>query len=221
MKKIFVVLMSVQFFALAIGSTATRDTLKERSLDEYLRSHHVTQMEGYISENTDKQLLFFQSLFTTHSWIKTVGEIGFNAGHSSECFLSANSHITVVSFDIMQHSYVHIGKKYIDLKFPGRHQLVGGNSLSTVQQFHKENIDARFDLIFIDGGHDFDTALNDIKNMKSLASKKTLLIVDDINRQSVLNAWNACLTSGCVKEIQRFSSGDKAWVMGQYCFPPT
>ena len=188
------------------------------SLDEFIRNHHEFISEGHICNGAKVQVSFFREFFKENPHIKTIGEIGFNAGHSSEIFLKLNPEIRVFSFDIMQHSYAKIGKKYIDLKYPKRHELIEGNSLISVPRFAQRNNLVFFDLIFIDGGHDFDTAFHDIVNMKSLASSNTLLVVDDINYKSVFEAWETSLRDGHVREIKRYKMGNKSWVVGQYCF---
>jgi len=188
------------------------------TLDEYIHNHNEYVSEGHICNGTIQQVNFFISLLKNYPQIKKIAEIGFNAGHSSNVFLSARKDINVISFDIMNHSYVKVGKEYIDLKYPNRHQLIEGNSLNSVKAFYKKNPDIKFDLIFIDGEHSFNAALKDIINMKNLASLNTLLVVDDIKYKSVLDAWEYCLKKGYVKEIKRYSIENKTWVLGKYCF---
>lgn len=106
-------------------------------------------------------------------------EIGFNGGHSAVTFLSASKKVNVVSFDIGIHDYLKIGKKFIDRKFPNRHKLIIGSSLDTIPQFYKDNPNFKFDLLFIDGNHEYDYALGDMINCKLLAHKNSLVILDD------------------------------------------
>lgn len=106
-------------------------------------------------------------------------EIGFNAGHSAVTFLSASKKVNVVSFDLSIHKYLKIGKKFIDRKFPNRHKLIIGNSLETIPQFYKDNPNFKFDLLFIDGNHEYDFAIGDLLNCKLLAHKNSLVILDD------------------------------------------
>ena len=186
------------------------------SLNEYLDAHNQKVTEGYVSSRTHLQVEFFTALLQKNSHIQNIAEIGFNAGHSSDLFLKTLPSVKVLSFDIMEHGYARVGKEYVDLQYPSRHHLIEGNSLVTVPSYHKENPESTFDLIFIDGGHDFKTALNDIINMKSLSSAATLLVMDDIKYKPVLKAWEQCLQNGLIKEVQRYSGGGKAWVVGQY-----
>lgn len=117
-------------------------------------------------------------------------EIGFNAGHSAEIFLSSSKKIHLTSFDIGYHDYVNLGKQFIDEKYPDRHTLIIGNSLQSVPEYAlKEN--KKFDLIFIDGGHNYENAKADIINCKKLAHEKTIVILDDtINNTNLIQNWN-------------------------------
>ena len=98
---------------------------------------------------------------------KSIMEIGFNAGHSALLFLAITPPTTkVVSFDLGEYAYVFAAKRYIDSLFPGRHTLVTGDSTVTIPKYEEQvahrmkDINTappmRFDIIFIDGGHQND-----------------------------------------------------------------
>jgi predicted O-methyltransferase YrrM len=192
------------------GSPATA------ALDQYLREQKTYVTEGHISVDGCGKEGFFIDLLQKENWVRTVGEIGFNAGHSSVTFLAAHPTCKVFSFDIMVHPYAKIGKQFVDARYPSRHVLVEGNSLKSVPAFHRSNPSVQFDLIFIDGGHDYSTAYGDLLNMSRLATPKTLLVVDDINFSSVAAAWSQCIEEGVATEVQRITQGSRAWVVGRY-----
>ena len=78
---------------------------------------------------------------------------------------------------------------YIDKFYPNRHSLIIGNSSITVPEFSKTG--KKFDLIFIDGGHDYEIAFNDLLNCKKLSHNKTLIIMDDIIKdKNLMQDWN-------------------------------
>lgn len=106
-------------------------------------------------------------------------EIGFNAGHSADTFLKNNTSLKLTSFDIGSHNYVSVAKEYIDMTYPNRHTLILGNSMLTIPKFIQDNPDIKFDLIFIDGGHDYGIVKSDMENCFHLAHKDTVLAVDD------------------------------------------
>lgn len=148
--------------------------------------------------------------------VKNIMEIGFNAGHSADLFLNVNKNIKLTSFDLGEMESVLYGKSFIDLKYPFRHNLIIGDSKITVPNFSK-NIDLKFDLIFIDGGHEFIDAITDIVNCKRLAHESTVLVLDDTRYSPPLKswttgptkAWESCIEKGYIKEICRFDYTDK------------
>ena len=158
------------------------------NLVDFYKEKNITNFEGY-SQEVKGQVEFLRNIVNDES-INNVMEIGFNAGHSAELFLSTKKNINLVSFDIGEHKYVNLGKEFIDKTYPNRHTLIIGNSLSTVPEyFKKEN--KKFDLIFIDGGHNYNVAKGDILNCKNLAHDKTIVVIDDtINNKNWLAHWN-------------------------------
>ena len=185
------------------------------NLVDFYKKINSTNFEGY-SQQVKGQAGFLRNIVNNKS-INNVMEIGFNAGHSAELFLSSNKNINLVSFDIGHHIYVNLGKEFIDKTYPNRHTLIIGNSLSTVPEyFKKEN--KKFDLIFIDGGHDYHVAKGDIFNCKNLAHDKTIVVIDDtINNENWIaiynigpnRAWKEAKNSNIINEISSidFSPG--------------
>lgn len=175
-------------------------------LQKFLTENNVGYMEGH-SAQVPGQVEFLKDI-VQHESIKNVMEIGFNAGHSAEIFLSSNENINLTSFDIGVHAYLKKGKKYIDTTYPNRHSLVLGNSLITVPEYFEKN-NTKFDIIFIDGNHEYIFAVNDLKNCKNLAHEKTIIILDDTYNganKAQFNigpnsAWSEAKQSGLVKEL--------------------
>jgi predicted O-methyltransferase YrrM len=145
------------------------------SLTKYLLENGMTEFEGN-TENVKEQQI---ELIRLSKDVKTAMEIGFNAGHSAELFLKNNPDLTLTSFDIGDHDYVLRGKQYIDKTFPGRHTLIIGDSTMSVPKFIKDHPETKFDLLFIDGCHEFDIAKADLENCKHLAHKDSIFIMDD------------------------------------------
>jgi predicted O-methyltransferase YrrM len=124
----------------------------------------------------------------------TIFEIGFNAGHSSVSFLEGNKTCKVVSVDMGWHLYTKDCKNYIDNKYPGRHELLIGDSTIILPNYILLEPEP-YNLIFIDGGHDYDIAKQDVINCKKLANKDTIVILDDV----VFNVGDADWTFGPTK----------------------
>lgn len=163
--------------------------------------------------------------------VRVVGEVGFNAGFSSLTFLGATPDVRVVSFDIGIHDVVPHAKEYIDQRYPGRHELVLGDSRATLARYKEQHPEVLFDLVFIDGGHDFETARSDIANLRSLCRAEADVIVDDLMpwfRSGVgpTEAWNEAISQGTIIPIELFKDGRRvpaieppgirAWGRGRY-----
>jgi predicted O-methyltransferase YrrM len=172
--------------------------------------------------------------------IRLVGEIGFNAGHSAATFLAARPNITVVSFDIGQHPYVEHAKRFIDDHFPGRHTLILGASIETLPRFTIEHPFVRFDLVLIDGAHDYETVTQDMVNVRPLAHDQTVVVMDDLTPWrpcgvGPTQAWSEAVNENVISEDERFQDGvpipvlslpesemaARVWAFGRFLPPAT
>lgn len=146
------------------------------SITNFLNNKGFYSFEGH-SQQIPQQVK--DLIFLTNYGNINVMEIGFNAGHSAEIFLHNNKNLKLISFDLGTHEYVAFAKEYIDNNYPNRHILILGDSRITVPKFFNDNKEFKFDIIFIDGGHDYDIAKEDINNCFNLAHENTIVILDD------------------------------------------
>ena len=162
-------------------------------ITSFLNSRGFHSFEGY-SQQVSQQVDDLKSLINKPNL--NIMEIGFNAGHSAEIFLKNNKDLTLTSFDLGQHPYVIAAKEYIDTTYPNRHTLIIGDSRKTIPSYLQSHKLQKFDIIFIDGGHDYDIAKSDIENCFHLAHKDTIVILDDT---MFTNGWEHGYTIGPTK----------------------
>jgi predicted O-methyltransferase YrrM len=188
------------------------------NLKEYLIQKNTRVVEGSCA-GVPLQCDFLKNCVMASN-VTRVLEIGFNAGHSSELFLTHNPQVHVLSFDIGKHASVNIGKEYIDKTYPGRHTLIKGDSKNTLKAYREQHPDKQFDLLFIDGGHDFETAFSDLTNCKYFAHKDTIVIMDDICKGSYgpVRAWNNLIDAGVIEELghSTFNNETRGHAWGLY-----
>jgi len=176
-------------------------------LHPYLVENGFTDFEGSIQQ-VQAQMEVFRTFLRETYKPSTVLEIGFNAGHSAEVILHYSDRTSLLSFDLGDHDYVTCGKKYIDMTFPNRHELILGDSRKTVPEFIRANPHKKYDMIFIDGGHEFETAYADLINCREAAHRDTIVIMDDTmyledGRPADVgptNAWLKGIADGLIQE---------------------
>ncbi len=194
------------------------------NLNDFLNTKNIYGIEGNISFSEEKVKDLIKLINKPN--IKIL-EIGFNAGHSADLFLKNTSSI-VYSFDIGTHDYIIHAKEYIDNKYPNRHTLILGDSRITIPKFIDQKLGLLFDIIFVDGGHDYDVAYSDLENCYFLSHMNTIIICDDVlyNKDWIqhynvgpTNAWLTQIEENKIYEIgnKDYSSGmGMAW--GYYVF---
>jgi predicted O-methyltransferase YrrM len=176
-----------------------------------------------------EELLYLASA-VRRTGARLVGEIGFNVGFSSYAFLSADSETRVFSFDISKRASLRAAKRLIDKRFPTRHTLIYGDSRKTVPEFKSRNPALHFDLVFIDGSHEYEVVKADIVNMKPLCTENTVVVLDDFAPWSVgpTQAWTEAIQEGIVRQDELFKDGkpvdviepaaNRCWAVGRYVF---
>lgn len=190
------------------------------NITQFLRSRNFYNFEGYCREVLEQVI---DLINLTNKPNINIMEIGFNAGHSAELFLQNNKDLTLTSFDLGSHDYVSTAKEYIDTTYPNRHTLILGDSMLTVPTYIENNKDIKFDIIFIDGGHDYQVAKSDIENCFHLSHKDTIVILDDTNFNVEANGptkiWSEKIKENKIIELQRkdYPKG-RGMTWGKYVF---
>jgi len=170
------------------------------SITNFLNNRGFYHFEGY-SQEIPQQIADLITL--TNKPNINVVEIGFNAGHSAEIFLQNNNGLILTSFDLGSHDYVSTAKEYIDDTYPQRHNLILGDSRITIPIYLENNKHIKFDIIFIDGGHEYEIAKSDMENCFHLAHNDTIVILDDTMFTKEVQSYNIGPTQTWIEYIQQ------------------
>jgi len=107
-----------------------------------------------------------------HTEVKSVLEIGFNAGHSAMGWLASTDVEHYHSIDICQYEHTELNAQRIENMFPERF---------TFTKMDSKDLDFRdiigYDMVFVDGDHTVAGASIDIQNVRRAGCR--WLLIDD------------------------------------------
>jgi hypothetical protein len=149
----------------------------EKNLEAHLHDRSALKMEGHSAQLQIEPRLYTAFAAIGSDCVKTVCEIGFNAGHSALRWLWAAPEANVVMFDLWAHASNEPAEEFIRNHFnvekaDERLTIIKGDSTLVVRKFHASNPTTKCNIISVDGGHSFDVALADIMNMRYLADSE-------------------------------------------------
>lgn len=152
--------------------------------------------------------------------IELIGEVGFNAGHSTVTFLWQRPTIKVVSFDLGVLRWSEDSYAFVKRMFPSRLEVIKGYSTDTVPAYKG----AKFDMFAVDGAHDGETPYLDMKNGREVSRPGAYVLIDDWTETNyaVKRAWRRAQDEGWIKEIVCVDNGvvvfgaQKAYCLGVY-----
>ena len=191
-------------------------------------------VEGYMTPWQATSLAAVITRLHAERPIRRMCEVGFNLGHSAATFLtallpeSASSSASTapaeapaeeprareeggssfVAFDLGRTKGTGRGAAIIERLFPGRLELVVGDSSRTLPAYSV--VGEGCDLIYIDAGHSYDDALADLRNGRRLGCAARgrgggRVLLDDGEGAPVLAAWRSAIAQGWLRELERIT----------------
>ena len=140
----------------------------------------------------DRQRNFCLSIMSINRYL----EIGFNAGHSALFALLLNPGIQYIGIDNNFNGYTKKCAEYLKTEFKDRFELILGDSreLLPLLKFNKSM--SKIDLFYVDGGHGEEICRSDIANCISMASKGSMLLLDDTNIAKIKKVYCELAANG-------------------------
>lgn len=185
----------------------------ERCMNTSAAAEHM--IEGHVAQSPFKVALL-RDLGRNSLLIRTICEIGFNVGHSSVVWLENNRDAVLYSFDFCGNVCTDAVVAFMRRRYGSRFVLTCGDSRETVPAFARAHPEVRCDIMHVDGGHEGDVPLADLRNMRPLAHPAMhTLLMDDVACTAAYceapqRAWDAMTHAGLV--VQRACvRGDNTW----------
>ena len=136
---------------------------------------------------------------------RTYLEIGVRRGRSVCTVARGCPKVEVLAFDMWVPGYAGMenpGPEFVKTELKkhghtGEIFFINGNSHQTIPTFFKQNPQAMFDMITVDGDHSEEGALDDLKNVIPRLSVGGILVFDDIVHPAhpyLLNVWKKAMT---------------------------
>ena len=137
--------------------------------------------------------------------VRTVCEIGFNAGHSAVAMLEGHNHVALVEFDLLGMLYSKAAKKALEKSYPNRTRFFQGSSQMTVPQYAilvaaDPVRNPPCDLWMVDGDHNTG-ALLDLRAAVNASRDGAVIVADDCTRKRhphVVQSWRRMVSAGWV-----------------------
>ena len=130
--------------------------------------------------------------------LRSVCEVGFNAGHSSMLFLETLPSASVTTFDVAM-PYGPYGRRHLQKLYGERFTYVEGRSAHTIPAFRQRHPDFRCDVVFIDGSKKEADRYRDVLNFRNMSSRDALVYLDEINTVACVNGTAARGSAPCAK----------------------
>jgi hypothetical protein len=176
---------------------------------------------GHIAE-VPREIIDFASAAILPD-VKTICEVGFNAGHSAAIFLLANPNARYIVFDFGEQIYSQQQIDYINNLFPNRMTYVKGNSQIEIDKYHQINPSVSCDLWSIDGDHG-PNAERDFEAARKMAPRGGLVLADDCTESfpAIKVIWQRfqeqkkLKSLHCHNEDRKYSGFFKGWCLGRW-----
>lgn len=188
----------VNNYRLITGLYESSDENDKKKIDTYMEISNLLKGIEYIHEGyTFQNFELFEDLtnFCHAKNPQNILEIGFLCGSSALMFL-INTTGKLTSIDINECPY---SEHYIQSKWPNRFTFLNGNSNeiigNLVDKFSGSSLinddNILYDLIFIDGSHDYETVKQDTLNSIKLLHMNGYIIINDVVlTEEFRNFWN-------------------------------
>jgi hypothetical protein len=128
-------------------------------------------------------------------------EVGFNSGFSAALLLMACPRLRLTCVDIGEHGYTAPCFKSLAATFPGRVNLIIGDSRAVLPMH--AFFPSRFDLIHIDGCHMPEVAALDVANCARMLAPGALAVMDDTDADFLRAVWTREATRHCLIDLDQ------------------
>ena len=110
--------------------------------------------------------------------LKNFLEIGFAAGVNNTFLNKLFNFKKIVAVDYVQPAGINTNTFFANLRFKNLIFICGDST--SKETINNVKVNGKFDLIFIDGGHDYKTIKQDFENYSNLTTSKGVIAIHDI-----------------------------------------
>eukprot|EP01036_Dinobryon_divergens_P033619 gene33619-43449_t len=190
------------------------------------KNNIIFQHMGHIGD-VPNELIDFASAATIPG-VKTICEVGFNAGHSAAVFLFSNPLVQMISFDLDTQDWSAAQVNYVSSQFPQRLTYVQGNFKLKVKEYAGANPSVKCDLWSINGDHHHHRGAEfDFEGAALMSAMRSFVLAHDHTNDSVAlkeiwHRWevNKKLRSiYCKSDDSNYRGYSNGWCLGRFIHP--
>ena len=114
-----------------------------------------------------------------------------------------------------EHKYAHNAAVFVSTLFPGKVEVVWGDSRTSMRAYREEHPGVMCDGIMVDGLHTYEGAKSDLERFLGMAAPGARMAIDDTLDVEVKRAWTQAVSHGDIHDLGCINAAGRNFCVGR------